>query len=235
MQIIPVIDIKDGLAVAAFKGQRACYQPLKSSICASADPKNVIQGLLQFYPFTTVYCADLNAITKQGNNRLLLNLLLDAYPDITFWIDEGLSSKANLEIFPDNYRAIIGSECQNEYFDYPFENQKKEWVLSLDFFPDKGYLGPEKLRLTPELWPENVIIMSLAHVGLNQGPDFERLQYFCQHYPQCRFIAAGGIRNILDLQGLMRMGIDRALVASAIHSGQLTPENLQQLAKKCPG
>jgi phosphoribosylformimino-5-aminoimidazole carboxamide ribotide isomerase len=234
MHIIPVIDIKDGQAVAAIKGQRAFYTPLETPLSASPEPQKVIQGLLDFYPFDTVYCADLNAITRQGNNRALLHELLECYPKVTFWIDEGLTANTAIEVFEPNYRAIIGSECQNDSIGKPLENRSDAWILSLDFFPDSGYRGPKQLLQNPNLWPENVIIMSLAHVGLNQGPDFEKLNYFCQRYPQHKFVCAGGIRNTLDLQYLIKMGVKQALVASAIHNGQLTPDNLRELAKKCP-
>ncbi len=81
-------------------------------------------------------------------------------------------------------------------------------------------------------WPDNIIIMTLERVGSNFGPDLYKLEEFCRQYPNKNFIAAGGIRNILDLMALSEIGIHQALVASALHSGNIGPEDIAKILGK---
>ena len=62
MKVIPVIDVLGGVAVNAVKGMRQEYQPLKSSLCKSADPVDVAAAFRTF-GFKELYMADLDAIT----------------------------------------------------------------------------------------------------------------------------------------------------------------------------
>jgi phosphoribosylformimino-5-aminoimidazole carboxamide ribotide isomerase len=71
--------------------------------------------------------------------------------------------------------------------------------------------------------------MSLTRVGSSQGPDLAKLNQFCKNYPDKQFIAAGGIRNIDDLLTLKRLGVNQALIASALHSCTISRDNIQNL------
>ena len=44
MDVIPVIDVRHGLAVAAVRGQRADYRPLVTPLAAGSDPADVARG-----------------------------------------------------------------------------------------------------------------------------------------------------------------------------------------------
>ena len=70
MNIIPVIDIRDGIVVHARGGERANYQPLKSLLTQSVKLEQVIDDLLAWYPFKQLYIADLDAIfAVEGDAR----------------------------------------------------------------------------------------------------------------------------------------------------------------------
>ena len=90
-------------------------------------------------------------------------------------------------------------------------------------------MGATSLFSDQTLWPETIIIMTLNRVGSQQGPDLETLTAFCKRYPEQHFVAAGGIRNIEDLQALKHIGIHQALLASALHSGNIVPSELMSL------
>jgi phosphoribosylformimino-5-aminoimidazole carboxamide ribotide isomerase len=57
----------------------------------------------------------------------------------------------------------------------------------------------------------------------------DKLNGFCRRYPHKQFIAAGGIRNVADLQALKQIGVQQALVASALHSGMIGREEIKTL------
>lgn len=229
MQIIPVIDLKKNQVVLAKSGERKHYQPVQTPLCPTANPFDVIQRFLHLYPFSQFYIADLDAIMHQGDHDELIDSLLQQYPDIIFWIDNGLSlSTDNPESRLPNYKTIIGSESQ--------QNITKaipgDAVLSLDF-KNNNPLGDPSLFSKTEWWPETIIVMTLSQIGRNNGPDFEKLKAFRKNCPHKQIVAAGGIRGFDDLLHLTEMGIQKALLASCLHSGQLTTTQIDWLFTNC--
>src|SRR5215203_2024938 len=67
--IIPVIDLKGGVAVRARAGERHTYAPLVTSLSPSPDPAAVACGLLRAVPARTLYVCDLDAI--DGGDAIL--------------------------------------------------------------------------------------------------------------------------------------------------------------------
>ncbi len=229
MKIIPVIDIKDGLVVSAQQGQRLSYQPIQSKLCVSSTIENVLKGFLSLYPFDTFYIADLNAITNTGDNLILIEETINKNKPIEFWVDNGQKIQNIPAINKVNYRLVIGSEYQDEMDFTKTQNILKRHILSLDYFPDKGYTGPATLLENTELWPKEVIIMCLNRVGKNNGPDLEKLMFFNKKHQHIDFIAAGGIRDEKDLLQLKSIGINQVLIASALHSGKINAQSIQNL------
>ena len=89
-------------------------------------------------------------------------------------------------------------------------------------------MGEPRLYQSSSLWPKQVILMTLGLVGKNFGPDLTKLADYQHNYPQHDFIAAGGIRHIEDLYQLKQINIKTALVASALHNGNLSAQDIQQ-------
>jgi phosphoribosylformimino-5-aminoimidazole carboxamide ribotide isomerase len=226
MHLIPVIDVKNGVVVHAQRGQRANYQPINSLLSPSANIYEVIEAFLQLHDFKTLYLADLNAITQQGDNQALIHAVLQHYPLINFWLDCGYV--AHTKLFNDlaNYRCVLGSEC---YHDNNLLSLSNNCILSLDFSAHHEKLGAQRLFNEPELWPAQVIIMTLARVGSDLGPDIATLRYYQQSYPQIDFIASGGVRHIADVQQLKAMGINKVLIASALHTKTISKADIDRL------
>ena len=91
-------------------------------------------------------------------------------------------------------------------------------------------LGPERIFNDASLWPQSVIVMTLSQVGNQCGPDFDKLAALSLKYPTKNFIAAGGIRDPKDLKKLSKLGINCALVATALHNGSITTDNYSYLS-----
>ncbi len=227
MKIIPVIDLKNGVVVHAKKGDRQHYQPIHSALCPSADIYRVIEAFLQRYNFDTFYIADLNAIAHQDNHDGLIGEVVAHFPQLRFWVDKGYQSYDPL-IHPENYIPVLGSESYKDDTISELKSFASNFILSLDYSVD-GALGASSLFACPDLWPENIIIMTLAQVGSNLGPDWDKLSAFCKRYPHKNFIAAGGIRHLADLQALQQLGIRQALIASSLHSGVIGPRDIANL------
>jgi phosphoribosylformimino-5-aminoimidazole carboxamide ribotide isomerase len=231
MQIIPVIDLKDGIVVHAKQGNRDSYAPLKSQICHSADIFDVINAFWGLFRLPTIYIADLNAITQQSDNADLLADVLAHFPHISFWIDKGYPIGNTRFELSKNCIPVIGSESLNDENVSDISKYDKNFILSLDFSLT-GEMGAKTLFSDQDLWPSNIIIMSLPSVGSNLGPDFERLAIFSKHHPKYNIIAAGGIRNNQDLRELEQLGIQQTLVATALHNGNISPDDITNLRTK---
>lgn len=223
MKLIPVIDLKNGVVVHAKQGLREQYQPIKSVLTPNADIYSVLHGFLHLHAFDTFYIADLDAITGQGSHVNLIQKVLNDFPKITFLVDAGYQ-KARL--FPSNYLPVLGSECFTDDDLGELVDFKKRFVLSLDYGAIGEKLGAKKLFSQTEFWSENVIIMTLNRVGSSQGVAIDLLMQFKGTYPQTSFIAAGGVRNVRDIEQLKVIGVQQALVASALHSGLITKADM---------
>ncbi len=232
MQIIPVVDLKAGHVVHAKAVKRELYQPIKTPLCQSSKVIDVMAAFLKLYPFRCCYIADLDAINGIDNHDLIINKLLDSYPEIEFIVDAGFNEDFFNRHYPKNYRPILGSECLNtEHLPTLIQYRDQDYILSLDYTLDNN-LGPEALFTEPCYWPKNVIIMPLNNVGSFQGPDFERLQHYQSQYCNHNIIAAGGVRNLEDLKQLNKLGINCALVASALHSKAIDKSDLQYISEQ---
>lgn len=228
MEIIPVIDLKDGHVVHARCGNRSLYLPINSPLCRSSDVFDVVRAFLSVYAFKTFYLADLNAITGQeGDHTALINALLSAFPELIFWVDCGYQRH---QAQPANYVPVLGSECYKPQQLVELADFNSNFILSLDYGAS-GALGARELFDHTEYWPDRVIIMTLDRVGNQQGVDTGKLASYCRDYPDTQFIAAGGIRHSDDLLVLQALGVRHALLASALHAKTIGHQEIAGIAK----
>lgn len=225
LAVIPVIDIKHGLAVRAKAGERNSYRPIDTPLAASPDPVDVARGLLAAFPARRLYIADLDGIEGRERDLATVHRIADACPNIELWVDAGFHATAQTQAFLAERvgRPVLGSESQcspdlvRELADGA--------VLSLDFGGD-GFVGPPELLRDPTLWPSEVIVMTLARVGSGAGPDLARLSQIIARARGSHVFAAGGLRGPQDIAPLVRLGVAGVLVATALHDGRLLPEHL---------
>ena len=244
MHIIPVIDLLNGVVVHAKQGARHNYQPIKSRLSASSKPLDVVTALLDLYPFTQLYIADLNAIQKLTNNNFAVVAAIAArFPALEIWLDAGFRQVDELNIWQNfNVRPILGSENFTHLADYLAI--KKVDILSLDFMPKPildektcsgsqypcAFQGSAELLKNSEYWPKNVIVMALAQVGANAGVNVDLLQKILALKTDQNIYAAGGVRGLDDLIALKNMGIHGALMATALHQQKLGFDDINKLS-----
>lgn len=225
MQIIPVIDLKDGLVVHAVRGNRAHYQPihLTSQLTSNSEIDAVLAGFLKIHAFKQCYIADLNAISGSGHHTQLIDELVQAHPEIDFWVDNGCQL-STITRAHSNKKWVIGTESQT----LAPEQSRYDYILSLDFKHQQAAGNPAWFQQS-QFWPDTIIAMTLNRVGSNSGPDFENLKQLRQSNSGKCWVAAGGIRHVDDLLALKQAGIQSALVATALHNGTINREKLQNL------
>lgn len=231
IEVIPVIDLKRGKAVRARQGLRHSYEPAVSAIARTSTPVDVVSGYLSVYPFPAVYMADLDAIEGLGSHETAIREMCLAFPDVTFWVDAGISGKESaLSWLARHGRAhlVIGTESLKEGAGLEELSKNSRIILSLDFRGSE-LLCPASIYRCPQVWPQRVIVMTLSRVGCGSGPDMERLSQIRRLAPHARLYAAGGLRGASDLMLLKEAGASGVLVASALHDGRLTRADLSRI------
>lgn len=222
LQIIPVLDIQGGKVVHARGGNRQAYPPLKSILTEATEPAEVIADMLAWLPFKRLYIADLDAIEQGQQQAELYRELSLQFPQVEFWLDSGIAQQSELQTFRaiKNLRLVIGSETLKELELLSHKPHQQNLVLSLDRRHGR-LLGEPALLQQPELWPDRVIVMSLDHVGANQGPAVDWLNELQASRDNIEWFMAGGVRDENDLLVLEKNKVSGALIASALHTGQL--------------
>jgi HisA/HisF family protein len=223
--IIPVLDLKHGKVVRARAGDRANYQPIVTPLSPTSDAADVLRGLTGLAPFSTVYIADLDAITGEGSHGAVLRDLAAAAPDIEFWLDGGFASiEAARAGLPAQMTPVFGSESLAEV--EVLAAARKNFgpgglILSLDYRAS-GFMGPAEIEHRVELWPSRIILMTLDRVGTGAGPDLDALAALVERAGGRAVFAAGGVRGEDDLARLREIGVAGVLVATALHDGRLS-------------
>lgn len=234
MHIIPVIDVRLGEAVRAVEGDRANYKPLATPFAEGSDPAAVARGMAKTFGFGTFYIADLDGIEGRGANRDLWRRLEAAVPDASLWIDEGIATLAvALAALSDpRITVVVGSEtlASVDRLKDIAARIPERVVLSLDF-SGETFAGPKDVLDDPALWPESVIVMTLARVGSTHGPDLARIAEIAAKAGSSRRVyAAGGVRNKADLIAAHEAGAHGALIASALHAKNIEAGDLSEVA-----
>lgn len=220
VEIIPVVDLKHGLVVRARAGDRRSYAPIVTPLSPTADPADVVRGLLAAVPARRLYIADLDAIAGAEPDFAAIRRIAAAAPGVELWVDAGTGTRERARALLRGAPAklVLGSESQGDAG--LLREFVAEAVLSLDF-RGADFVGPVVLRDAAALWPDEVIVMTLARVGTGAGPDLDRLAAVRRQAPGIRLYAAGGLRGPEDLELLAGIGVAGVLVASAIHDGRL--------------
>lgn len=239
MKIIPVIDVLNGIVVHAVRGRRKEYQPLKSILCASTDPVDVAVAL-KALGFGELYMADLDAITGGHPNFSLFKRIANE-TGLRPMVDAGITSLTTVkEMFGNGVsKVIIGTETlpSASFVASAVKSFGSEKVMvSLDLMAgqvlSKFELGAlvEPTRLLREfqdMGVSQIIVLDLAKVGSGEGVNTQFLKEVVRNI-KAQVYVGGGVRDVKDLVTLKDLGVFGVLVATALHSGKISPEELQQ-------
>ena len=217
-----------GVVVRAQGGDRAAYAPIGTPLARSSDPVDVARGYLTLYPFRRLYVADLDGIEGRERCTGILARLRAELPLIELWVDNGMSKREDCSAFAglDLGRLVLGSESQSD----PALPLASGGVLSLDF-RGETFLGPRALLDEPDLWPQDVIVMTLARVGARQGPTWSALQRSGSGRRAAGCLLREGSGTSPTSWRCATSGAAGALVASALHDGRIGAHDVAALAE----
>jgi len=243
MPILPVLDLMNGQIVRGIAGRRDEYRPIVSKWCNSADPITVALALREQFGFREFYLADLDAIQR---GRLAVDIyrqLQDA--DCRLWIDAGIRSAddeaLDMLLGANVAGVIVGLESLKSPIDLQAIVARAgagHIVFSLDLKAGQP-LGDVSAWLRPEPWfiaehaivnlgVRRLIVLDLARVGVGDGVGTEELcARLKQTFPDVHLTAGGGVRGIEDVKRLDSIGVDYVLVASALHDGRISRDDIR--------
>jgi phosphoribosylformimino-5-aminoimidazole carboxamide ribotide isomerase len=238
MRVIPVIDLKGGVAVHAVRGERERYRPVRSRIAAGSDAVELTRAVRDGFGLDEVYVADLDAIAGgAGNAEVVAAVAAEAHA----MVDAGTSTARAVARVLDlgAARVIVGTESLPgvEAFralraalpDAPL-------VVSLDLLagrvlsPDAALAGlhpAEALARLVDAGAREAIVLDLARVGSGEGPDTALLADLHARLPDVDLLAGGGVRDASDLRALADAGAAGALVATALHGGAIAADEVR--------
>jgi phosphoribosylformimino-5-aminoimidazole carboxamide ribotide isomerase len=247
VRVIPVIDLMNGQVVRGVAGRRSEYRPIESRIAADARPATVARAFVVHFGFDTVYVADLDAIVHSKPDVRAWEEIGGA--GLKLWLDAGMGSKEIAwklrkqgSSLPRDATVILGSESVRYTSividSLPFVGSSRI-VFSLDLHQGQPLTNVESwksarpmdiVRWIVETGVQKLLVLDLADVGVGGGTHTLQLcKEVRRDFPAIELIAGGGVRGIEDLKRLADAGCDAALVASALHDGRLTREEIRQV------
>jgi phosphoribosylformimino-5-aminoimidazole carboxamide ribotide isomerase len=239
MKILPVIDLLGGVVVRGVGGRRAEYRPIESRLCNDPSPKSVAEAFRDKLGCDDCYVADLDAIAGAPPS-------LHAYDEIIAaglqpWIDAGTGTVEQaaaitqyLDARAPRGQIVVGLESLVDVTTLARIIERvgpHRAVFSLDLREGKPLTNVPVIAALDPLeiaaaaiasGVRSLIVLDLAAVGMHGGvPTLVLCRAIRARYPQVELTSGGGVRTRGDLRLLAEAGCDRALVASALHDGEL--------------
>jgi phosphoribosylformimino-5-aminoimidazole carboxamide ribotide isomerase len=258
MRVIPVLDLKGGLAVHAVRGERARYAPVQSVLAPSSDPVVLARAFLAKLGCRDCYVADLDAIQGIGNHAAVVRALVGL--GLHVWLDAGISTAADasrvLDWGPahviagtetltslDNLSQIVAGIPPGPPLQVPARQAAADparsgrCVLSLDLRDGRllggstAVEGFDAVQLAALGWAAGIrtfIVLDLGRVGTGGGVQTNTAMKLRAALPAAEIIVGGGVRDTADMRELARLGFDGVLVATALHTGAITSVTLSE-------
>ncbi len=232
-QVVCVMDIFNRSVVLAKGGVREEYRPVSDSsiICNSSDPLNIVELLRP----REVYIADLNRLQGKGPHETNVGIIREVTQRTDTMLDFGISSMEEVDkALSIAGTAVIGTETgmlsviKNAAFGNPGRisvsiDMKHGKVLKEDpEIPENLF---EIVKILNNFPLKDLIFLDLDRVGTASGFDsiFLLKLVVCSRHS---VLLAGGVRDMEDLFTLEKLGIRGALIATAVHSGLISPDVL---------
>ena len=239
MNVIPVIDILNGVAVHGIQGKRKQYQPLKSVICKSADQPLEIASAFKSLGFGGLYLADLDAILGNSANFNIYRKIV-AQTCLDLMVDSGITdiTKADEVLAADVPKIVVGSETLTS-LDFLGQVVKvfgeNKIVVSIDLKQGKLLSASETIaqldavsfaQELEKVGVNQIILLDLDRVGTEHGINLPLLQTLIEK-TGVEVLVGGGIRSLKELEELRELGISGALIATILHNGKLDVDELK--------
>ncbi|MGB8310832.1 MAG: HisA/HisF-related TIM barrel protein [Halobacteriota archaeon] len=218
MDIIFAMDIRGGIVVKGYKGEREKYEPIErhSKICTTSDPLNVVDTIK---PKRT-YIADLDRIQGWGNNSLIIKRISARTRTL---IDVGIREIGEVRKAEEiGETVIIGTETST--LDVIRKTQSMKIAVSVDIrdgsviSPDPELIGAplEVIEKLNRYKMSEVILLDINAVGTKSGVNLDDIRQVLDVTGH-KLIVAGGIQSLKEIDALEDLGVSGVILSTAIH------------------
>jgi len=224
IEIIPVLDLMNSIAVSGQSGNRNSYTPLSSFYSSNSDPVNIAQSL-KINGANQIYIADLDLIEKQGHNLDKIKIINTMLPVM---LDAGINDLNSFEFYLNfAYKLIVATETLeslDELYKIFDTFSKERIVVSVDIKDNQLFSQNIDMTLAEfkeeliAIDPNEIILLNISDVGTNCGFNRNLIDNFSQL--KDKLILGGGITKN-EINELSNMGIKKVLVGSSLHSGDV--------------
>ena len=226
LMIIPVLDIKEGVAVSGKSGNRNEYKPLKTVFDSSSDPLKISEALKNAGA-SEIYIADLDAIEGRDSNLDLVGNINQILPVM---LDSGACDLESVaEALQVSDKVIVATETLRSLGDLDeiFCKVKPErLIISIDVLNNEILTKHLELdfnilrKIVEKLKPSQIIILDISNVGCEGGINWQLMDDFAGI--ESSIIFGGGVtaEDFLKLDGKI---VDKVLVGTALHHGRIKP------------
>jgi len=256
VRVVGVLDLLADRAVHARGGQRSLYEPVVMVAGEPIQPgyaPDLARAYVDRLGLDEIYVADLTAIAASLDRTLHRAKTTSEPPrhastldgitasGVVVWLDAGIATPddarhawhlgatrvvVGLETLP-SWRALeeICRLAGPGHVSFSLDLRDGAPVSSLHLV--SGRTRPETIvELAAGAGVSSMIVLELARVGTNAGPDVEMIESVRRAVPDVALFAGGGVRGAEDLERLADAGCDGALVATALHDGRLRSRDI---------
>jgi phosphoribosylformimino-5-aminoimidazole carboxamide ribotide isomerase len=250
VRVIPVLDLKGGRAVLAQGGRRETYAPVRSELAVGAppgDPLALTRAFRDVLGCDDCYVADLDAITGAAPQHRVLAQL--AGLGCRLLVDAGVAEPGAAQALAAAGAAqvVVGLETLPSFaalgaVAHALGSGRVVFSLDLRDGTPLSRLAAPLVRgaLTPlalagaalAAGAGGILVLDLARVGSGRGVDSELVVALRRTYPDAELLAGGGVASRGELERLADLGLDAALVATALHTGRLGRIDLEAVRRR---
>jgi phosphoribosyl isomerase A len=235
LTLLPAVDVADGKAVRLTQGAVGSETSYGDPVTAANEW--VEQGA------EWIHLVDLDAAFGRGNNYELLKRVVANTPtSVNIELSGGIRDDASLAAALETgcRRVNLGTAALEdpEWADSVIRTHGDQIAVGLDVrgttLAARGWT-----REGGDLWEvldrleaagcSRYVVTDVNRDGMLNGPNLELLRSMCEHTDK-PVIASGGVSNLqdlVDLRGLVSLGVEGAIVGKALYAGAFTlPEAL---------
>ena len=229
LEIIPVIDLMNSVAVSGKSGNRSTYTPLQTIYASSSDPMEIATSLKRANA-KEMYIADLDLIERNGNHNIYQ--IREVNTVLPVIVDVGVDNLETFEFMLDfAYKIIVATETLEsiEELEKIFAKYPKERIIVSVDVKDNELLCKnmdmdlERFKeVLRKIDPNEIILLDISSVGTEGGYNKELLDSFAEF--KDKIILGGGITKD-EIEAISNLGIKKALVGTALHKGEISISN----------
>jgi phosphoribosylformimino-5-aminoimidazole carboxamide ribotide isomerase len=239
MLIVPVVDIRKGTPVQARAGKRTEYHPLDGWDARTGSLPVLLQRWRELFGSNCFYVADLDGIMNAEPQWEALHRL--SLCGGQFWLDSGIRTKDCLGrvLALPNVQPVIGTETAANLREMIEAALGVQVIVSVDLSAGRLVIADTSWAAVDvyafvcgllDLGVRRILILDIAAVGMGQGvPTLPLCRQLKLEFPELFLITGGGVRSPDCLLQARDAGVDALLVASALHDGRITPEDISRV------